>query len=65
MMELNQNEVRDKVHKFIVETGTTQAFICDKVIIPRSTMSLFLKGKKDLWIPHLMKVNDYIDERQR
>ncbi len=59
---MNQTLVRDKLKNMIEETGTTQAFLCRKFGIPAPILSLFLKGKKELFPEHLEAINTYMEQ---
>lgn len=43
-----QNELRSRLHSFLVSEGTTQKFIARKLGINISILSLFKNGKTDL-----------------
>lgn len=56
-----QQEVREKLIK--VAEREKQSYIAKQIGMPKQTLSAFKLGRKDLWQEHLVKLNDYLDNR--
>jgi hypothetical protein len=62
-VEDKQELVRVRLKDFINNTGTTQTFICKRLIIPKSILSLYINKKKELQTAHLYDLDVWLKNR--
>jgi transcriptional regulator with XRE-family HTH domain len=59
---MNQSDIlRRDCKAFIERYGTRQKYFCDKLKISRTTISLFLKGSRELGIERQRLLREIID----
>lgn len=61
--QIEQNELRERLKQFIKNTGTTQSFVCRKLKIPNSVLSLFINKDKQLYTAHSIDLNIFLKSR--
>ena len=55
-----QASVRERLNNFLTEKGTTQMFICNRINLPKSVLSGFKNGKRDLYPETLTKLDCFL-----
>lgn len=61
---MDQNKMREKLNQIINKYGTTITFIAKKTQLSKTTISLFLKGERDLKTEEIQsRVINFIESR--
>ncbi|HEY5588429.1 MAG TPA: hypothetical protein VIK86_05670 [Candidatus Paceibacterota bacterium] len=56
-MELTNTNIKEELQQYLTENGVKNIWICKKLNLSPTTISLFLKGKRELLPYHLEEIS--------
>jgi len=60
---MSQEEVRIMLNNYIAQSGIKAKKVCESINLNEPVLSLFRKGRKELWPEHLQALEDYLKSR--
>ncbi len=60
---MNQDEIRERMRKYIVQRGIKQSYISKVLCLYTSNLSKFKQNKLNLPMKDLIKLDQYLKER--